>query len=120
MKGITLGTYTRWRQAKGLSAPTKEDLRNISDAEVAEIYKEWYFDESGADKLPWPLCLAHFDLAVNGGVGRAQQALHEAGADFAAYNNWRRAWYRRLPQFNRYGAGWLRRVDELEKYVASV
>lgn len=118
MRGITLGTLTRWRLWKGLPKPTKEDLRNIGDEERAAIFKAWYYEASGADELPWPLCLAHFDLAVNGGVGRAQQALEQAGTDFNDYNAWRRAWYKRLPTFSQFGAGWINRVNDLERFVA--
>jgi uncharacterized protein YgiM (DUF1202 family) len=66
MKGITIGTYTRWRAAHGQAAPTKAQLRAISDDEVSAIYKAWYWEESGADTMAWPMCLAHFDLAANG------------------------------------------------------
>lgn len=119
MRGITLATYTAWQRAHGKPTPTKEDLRNISDKDRAAIYEEWYYKASGADKLPYPLCLAHFDLAVNGGVGRANQALANAGGSFEAYNNWRRAWYRRLPDFDTFGNGWLNRVNDLERFVQS-
>jgi lysozyme family protein len=44
MKGITIKTYTTYRKRKGLPTPTKDDLRNITDAEWMEIYKTMYWD----------------------------------------------------------------------------
>ncbi len=113
MKGVTLGTYRAWRQAHGHPIPNKDDLRNISDGEVRQIYYEWYWLASGANAMPWPLSLAHFDLAVNGGVGRAQQALAEAGPIFLRYMAWRIDWYTRISGWQTFGAAWMRRVAAL-------
>lgn len=113
MKGITIGTYTRWREAHGQPRPTKEELRNISDSEVRQIYHDWYWKASGADKLPWPMNLAQFDLAVNGGTGRAQEALTAAGNNFNKYMAWRLDWYTRLDGFTHFGRAWTRRCADL-------
>lgn len=113
MKGITIGTYTTWRLEKGQPLPTKEDLRNISNAEVEQIYHDRYWIPSKAYQMPWPMCLAVVDLAVNGGVARAEQALKECGLDFWDYMVWRRNWYRGLSQFNMYGTGWINRCKDL-------
>lgn len=113
MKGITIGTYTRWRQAHGQPPPTKDDLRNISDAEVRQIYHDWYWVPSGAHAMASPMSLAHFDLAVNGGVARAQEALAAAGDNFLRYNAWRLAWYTRIAGWPHFGAAWTRRVADL-------
>lgn len=113
MRGITIGTYTRWREAHGQPKPTKEDLRNISGAEVHQIYHEWYWLASGSDTLPFPLCLAVMDLAVNGGVGRAKEALNAAGADFMKYMAWRIDWYTRISNFEIFGRAWIRRCSRL-------
>lgn len=115
MKGITIGTYTRWRAAHGQPAPTKDDLRNISDAEVEQIYREWYWQASGADKLAWPLCLAHFNLAVNGGVERARQMLDASGGDWVRYMAVTLEWYTRLETFKYFGPAWTRRCADVLK-----
>lgn len=117
MQGITIGTYTRWCKAKGLPVPTKADLRNIKPEVRDAIYREWYWQESGADEMEWPICVAVFDLAVNGGVGRAAQALAAVGQDFDKFMAWRIAWYRTLSGFPRYGASWLRRCNDLIRTV---
>lgn len=118
MRGITLGTYTRWRKEHGQPAPTKAELKSISDSEVEQIYKAYFWLESGADKLAWPVCAAHFDLAVNGGVGRAEQAMNEAGPDFIKLLAWRMEWYTRISGWGDNGAGWIRRCAALLKLGA--
>lgn len=113
MRGITLATYTRWRQAKGQSVPTKEDLRHISDTEVAQIYHDWYWVASKSDQLPWPLCLANFDTAVNAGVGRAQEMLEKSNGDFLAYMGHLIDWYTRINNFEVFGRAWIRRRADI-------
>jgi hypothetical protein len=112
-KGITLGTYTRWRQQLGQQPPTKDDLRNITDDEVNRIYFEWYWLTSGADKLPWPLCLAHFDTSVNAGPGRAAEMLAKSKGDFQLYVGHLGIWYTTLDDFEHFGRAWARRRFEL-------
>lgn len=112
-KGITLATYTRWRQAHGQPVPTKDDLRAISDDEAYSIYREWYWQESGADKLPWPLALAHFDTAVNAGPGRAAEMLGKSNGDFLAYMGHLIDWYTRIPNFEHFGKAWIRRRADI-------
>jgi lysozyme family protein len=112
-KGITLGTYTRWREAQGQPAPTKADLRAISDTEVSEIYRQWYWQASGADRLSWPLALAQFDTAVNAGVGKAQEMLQRSNGNFLAYMGHLIDWYTRIDNFEHFGRAWIRRRADL-------
>lgn len=112
-KGITLGTYTRWRKVQGQPEPTKDDLRNLSDAEANTIYREWYWRESGADQLSWPLALAHFDTAVNAGVGKAQEMLQRSNGSFLAYMGHLIDWYTRIDGFQHFGRAWMRRRADL-------
>lgn len=109
MKGITIGTFKAWRAAHGQQTPTKDDLRNISDAEVEQIYREWYWLASGSDKLSWPLCLANMDTAVNAGVGRADEMLRRSNGNFLAYMGHLIDWYTRIENFEHFGRGWIRR-----------
>lgn len=113
MKGITLATYTRWRETQRQPKPTKDDLRNISEAEVEAIYRAWYWQASGADTLPWPLCLAQFDTAVNAGVGKAQETLQRSNGDFLAYMGHLIDWYTRINNFEHFGRAWIRRRAEI-------
>lgn len=79
MKGITIGTFAQWRGRK----VTKAELRAISDAEVAAIYKRNYWDKVRADDLPAGLDLVAFDAAVNSGPSRGARWL-QAGLGVAA------------------------------------
>lgn len=99
----------------GISANAHPDVNivNLTVEQAKEIYRQSYWIPSGASALPFPLCLAVMDLAVNGGVGTAQRALKEAGHDFIRYMAWRIAWYTRIDNFERYGRAWIRRCSEL-------
>lgn len=77
MKGVTLKTYTAWRLSKGLPKPSKDDLRNITDAEVSAIFREGYWTPARCDDLPAGLDYAVFDCAINSGPGRAVRVLQE-------------------------------------------
>lgn len=65
--GITIGTLRAWR---GKSV-TKEDVRFLTRAEAASIYRKQYWDAVRGDDLPDGLDYAMFDYAVNSGAGRA-------------------------------------------------
>lgn len=71
--GITRGTLAR---ARGRVA-TVEDVRRLSKAEAAEIYRRFYWDAIRADELPPGLQLALFDLAVHSGPRRAVMLLQK-------------------------------------------
>ncbi len=74
MKGVTLNTYRRHYG----SSKTKQDLRNIPDNELAEIYRSGYWDKCHCDDLPKGLDYAVFDAAVNSGPGRSAKWLQAA------------------------------------------
>ncbi len=144
-QGITLETFAR-HAAQSLTATSRarlvRDLKAISPAVVREIYDKRYWQPSRAAALPPPLALMHFDAAVNHGVSGAarmlQQAL-EVGVDgvigpvtlaaanrrnpastVVRYAEIRRARYRSLPHFWRFGRGWLNRVARTEKRSATI
>jgi uncharacterized protein (TIGR02594 family) len=131
-RGITLAVYADW---KGVSADAdlKDELRHIPDAEVRAIYVARYWQPAGCAELVPALAFFHFDTAVNHGVAGAIRLLQQAvGTDadgeigpltlsaiarraieetLDAYAEVRRARYRALPHFWRFGRGWLKRVD---------
>lgn len=109
VNGVFVGT----KYGISANAHPGVDIVNLTVEQAKEIYFKDYWGPSGAATLPWPLCLAVFDLAVNGGVGRAQQALKETGHDFVKFMAWRIAWYTRIENFDRYGRAWIRRCSEL-------
>jgi lysozyme family protein len=134
--GITLVTYAAHKDIK-LSVDTvanlKADLRTISSSMVRTIYRDRYWRPCLAQLLPAPLALMHFDAAVNHGVGGAARLLQRAlSVDvdgdigpltlaaahqqttndvLVRYAAERRARYRSLSHFWRFGRGWLARVD---------
>lgn len=72
MKGVTQATYDGWRERQGQS---KRSVRNITDEEIAAIYRRDYWDKVKGDDLPAGVDFAVFDFAVNSGVSRASRYL---------------------------------------------
>ncbi len=71
MMGITHLTLASWRGRP----VTKDDVRVLSRAEAAEIYRARYWNAIAGDDLPAGLDLATFDYAVNSGPSRAVQTI---------------------------------------------
>jgi lysozyme family protein len=71
MKGVTLATFRRYVEPKA----TKDDLRRITDAQVATVYRKQYWNAVCGDDLPDGIDYAVFDFAVNSGPGRAAKYL---------------------------------------------
>lgn len=116
--GITISTLKAWRASKGMPAPTVEDVRNLTTAEADAIYHAWYWQASGADKLPWPLSLIVFDTAVLHGTAIARQWHSETGGNATDYLAKRLASYTRMGHWKHFGAGWVRRVADLLDMLA--
>jgi lysozyme family protein len=128
-KGITIATFRRYLKKDG----TKDDLRRISDADVARVYQKHYWDKVRGDDLPDGLDYAVFDFAVNSGTGRAPKylqrvlgvaqdgvigpatlkAAHNANVEFAIDRlcDDRMAFLRGLSTFSTFGRGWTNRVS---------
>jgi uncharacterized protein (TIGR02594 family) len=134
--GVTLATFAAHNKIDVTAqtfADLKADLRAISPSTVRAIYFERYWQACRAEQLPPPLALMHFDAAVNHGVGGAARLLQraldvESDGDIGpltraaaaarpilgsleSYAAQRRARYRSLGHFWRFGRGWLARVD---------
>jgi lysozyme family protein len=126
---------TNW----GISAAAypQLDVRALTQAQAAEIYRRDYWDRAACGRLPPPLALLVFDAAVNNGVGRAARWLQTAlgvapdgvigpatieaiearagqGAALCAEFHARRlAFMASLPTWRVFGAGWARRLCTL-------
>lgn len=77
-KGVTQAVYDAHRRAKKQSL---QPVRNISDDEVAEIYKRDYWDNAKCNEIVQTkpnTALIHFDSAVNCGVVQANKLLQRA------------------------------------------
>lgn len=66
--GITEGTLIN-AYSRGI-VPHK-DIKKLTRDEAANIYRVNYWVPSKAVEMPYPLCLLHFDAAVNHGLGGA-------------------------------------------------
>lgn len=71
MKGVTLANFRRYVKADA----TKDDLRRITDAQLATVYRRFYWDAVHGAELPDGVDYAVFDFAVNSGPGRAAKYL---------------------------------------------
>ena len=132
MKGVTLLAYKVYLGR----LPSKEELRNIPDDHLIDLYRTRYWDNASCDDLETGVDLVVFDMAVNGGVGRSSRMLQRCvgasvdgaiGAKTIALTNGilprdlvirfsteRRNFYKTLETFDRFGKGWLRRTNECE------
>ena len=143
--GITLAEFARHRGSPldaNTFEPLKSALRAITRQEAASIYAHDYWQAARCPLLPPPLAAFHFDAAVNQGVAGAARMLQHAldvpvdGAigpitlaaarsgkgpeTIARYADVRRAHYRSLSTFWRFGRGWLARVDSTLALARSI
>ncbi|MDR1875860.1 MAG: hypothetical protein LBQ90_12710 [Synergistaceae bacterium] len=81
--GVTVGTLAK-AYAQGLV--DHNDITRLTKSEANRIYEVNYWKPSRADKMPWGLCLIHYDCAVNCGVGGAAKQLQRALNDLAGGN----------------------------------
>jgi len=71
MKGVTLANFRRFVKPDA----TKADLRKITDEQVAQVYRRFYWDAISGSQLPGGIDYAVFDFAVNSGPDRAAKYL---------------------------------------------
>lgn len=132
MKGVTIGTFERYKKRK----VSKDELRNISDADLQLIYRREYWDKVRGDDLPMGLDLVAFDAAVNSGPNRGAKWLqvalgvvadgqigpatlaHAQAANVSVTIDHaiaaRLAFLKRLSTWKTFGKGWSRRLDEVK------
>jgi len=132
MKGVTIGTFAAFKDRK----VTKDELKNISDADLSAIYKKGYWDKVYGESLQHGVDLATFDLAVNSGPGRAARTLQKVvkvkqdgkigpvtvtaqaklrGDDLVKLIcSSRMSFLRGLRHWSTFGKGWSRRVADIE------
>jgi len=128
--GCTKTTWEKW-----CGHPVDEaDMRALTPADVAPLYKDKYWDKVKADELPAGVDYVVFDTAINSGPGRAAKLLQEAigttpdgaigpltlravaampAADVInTFQDRRLAYLQTLPTWSTFGRGWGRRVEE--------
>lgn len=140
--GIIQREYDGFRARHG---QPPQDVWKITPAEYTEIYHHRYW-MPWCDRLPAGMDYAFFDACVNAGPAQAARTLQRAlglRADgnmgdvtlsrvkdlfekghgqqvIRDYCEARRAFYRALAQFPRYGRGWLSRVNHVERAALSM
>lgn len=128
--GCTKSTWEKW-----VGHPvTEQDMRALTPANVAPLYKDKYWDKVKGDDLPAGVDYVVFDTAINSGPGRAAKLLQECvgvNADGAIgpatlaaaraivpadlinlFCDKRLAYLETLPTWPTFGKGWGRRVQE--------
>jgi lysozyme family protein len=130
---VTIGTFAQFKGRK----VTKEELRNISDADLRAIYRRKYWDVVNGDDLPAGLDFVAFDAAVNSGPSRGARwlqlalgvsadgkigpvtiaAARAANAELAIDRacDERLAFLQRLKTWPTFGRGWGRRVADVRR-----
>lgn len=129
--GVTQRVLAQWRGHD----VTEEDMRALTAADVAPLYKSLYWDRIRGDDLPAGVDYCVFDCAINSGPGRAVKFLQQVvGADddgvigpgtlkavaampadeiVSRYQAKRLAFLQALPTWDTFGKGWGRRVTEV-------
>jgi lysozyme family protein len=127
-------TKAVWEQYVGHPV-TKDDIKNLTKADVKPLYKKRYWDAIHGDALPSGLDYCIFDCAINSGVNRASKFIQEivgVSVDGAIGNNTiaaiaqinpitlinefsdkRQSFLESLKTFATFGKGWTRRVEEV-------
>ncbi|MCC0809556.1 hypothetical protein FPV16_25735 [Methylobacterium sp. W2] len=72
--GVTIGTLSSWLKRPA----TKADVKALTRATVAPIYRKNYWDVLRCDEMPAGVDYAVFDFGVNSGPKRAAMALQRA------------------------------------------
>jgi lysozyme family protein len=131
--GITIHDYRRYIKASGTAA----DVRAMTLADAAKIYRARYWDALRCDELPAGLDYAVFDYGVNSGISRAAKVMQRllgigegaamtdaviSGARKADVQSLigrlcdeRLAFLKGLRTWPVFGAGWGRRVAEVRR-----
>jgi lysozyme family protein len=133
--GITAQTYAEYT-GRRLSTITEREMRSLTVAQIAPIYKRKYWDRCKCDQLPSGIDYAVFDYAVNSGPARAIKHLQQCLAVqddgllgpitmkcvleavpeelLREYMQRREDFLRGLKTFKTFGKGWISRITEVE------
>lgn len=136
-EGVKLGARgsSSWNRMRDI-------VKGLSKEEAITIYKTKYWDKMKCDELNSGIDCVIYDMGINAGVSRSvkmAQKLVGAAQDGAIgpqtiaalnkqdsvkfvhdFSDVRRAYYKGLKHFWRFGKGWLRRVSECEAYALKV
>jgi lysozyme family protein len=136
--GVTKKVWEEWVG----KAVGESEMRALTPATVAPMYRKKYWDAVKGDEMPAGLDYLMFDFAINAGPSRAiktmqkaigtnpdgaigpktMQALKDADQkDLAAkFSMEKELFYKSLPTFATFGKGWMRRVAEAQSHAVTM
>jgi len=131
-------TKTVWEEWCGHPVEV-DDIKALTPADVAPLYKAKYWDKIKGDELPSGVDYCVFDASINSGAGRASKWLQEcAGTQpdgvigpmtikmaqsmvatdlVNLYCDKRLAFLKELKTWETFGKGWERRVEEVRSHA---
>jgi len=133
--GVTQNTYNAWRKKQNLPIV---DVFTISQADVAAIYRQEYWDKIRGDDLPSGVDFAVFDFAVNSGVSKAAKTLQsvvgvtqdgvigpatiQAAKNYVAMavTNKRLSFMQSLSIWSTFGRGWSARIADVKNQILAL
>lgn len=136
--GVTQRVWSEW-----VGRPVAEaEMRKLTPARVAPLYRARYWDKVKGDALPAGIDYCVFDAAVNSGPGRAAKWLQacvgvEVDGDIGPktliavakadpntliddYAKRRLSFMTDLPHWGAFGKGWARRVADVQAVAESM
>jgi lysozyme family protein len=127
--GVTQAVWEDWIDR----SVSEDEMKALTPAKVAPLYRELYWDRIKADSLAFGLDYCVFDAAVNSGVSRAVKWLQTIAnvpadgivgaetlkaaktASIEKYCAHRMEFLKGRSNWPTFGKGWERRVREVEK-----
>jgi len=116
LKGITQGTYDRYRRDAGLGPA--DVCTSLTEREAEMIYYRYYWVSSGASQIATQspaTAITFFDMAVNAGNGVAKNIYSQCGNNARCFNDSRESFYRSSRSCHLYCNGWLNRLARIRK-----
>lgn len=121
-KGVTQATYDAWRAGRSLP---KQDVAQIEQDEVKQIYEQNYWKAGGCDQYAPPLDAVCFDTVVNFGVGGGKSFFTDLPSDptaaakqvVEARQQYRHERVGEKPSQKVFLQGWLNRDNALKEFV---
>lgn len=122
--GVSIDALTTFLKRKA----TVQDLKAMSPATVAQVYRTLYADPIGFDKLPVGLNYAALDFGINSGIAHVDgkdnmagvkdavtEALKETGIENQINKlcDLRLEWMKSLKNYPKYKNGWTARLDRV-------
>lgn len=138
-KGVTQARYNEYRCDNGLP---KRAVKSLTEGELQDIYRHYYWNVVKGDRLPLGLDLAVFDFAVNSGPSRSAkylqrmvgvstdgkigpktlQAVEGMNIPYViqALCDERAEFVRGLSIYSTFGRGWENRINDIKKTALSM